>query len=91
MARAGEPVYSGGSDVWVLIRPPDIGKSCYWNRRTNSTTWVALNGLTSLPMNTATGISKFVVRLVRHIDFQEDDLTVHSIGNRLVQSYDMRS
>ena len=26
MARAGEPVGSDGSDEWVLMRPPDIGK-----------------------------------------------------------------
>ena len=39
MARAGEPVDFGGSDVWVLIRPPDISKSHYWNRRTNLTAW----------------------------------------------------
>ena len=45
MARAGEPVDSDGSDVWVLVRPPDIGKSYYWNRRTNSTTRVAPAGV----------------------------------------------
>ena len=38
-ARAGEPVDSDGSDVWVLMRPPDIGKSYYWNKRTNLTAW----------------------------------------------------
>ena len=45
MARAGEPVDSDGSDVWVLVCPPDIGKSYYWNRRTNSTTRVAPAGV----------------------------------------------
>ena len=39
MARAGEPVDSDGSIEWVLMRPPDIDKSYYWNRRTNSTAW----------------------------------------------------
>ena len=34
MARAGEPVDSVGSDEWVLMRTPDIGKSNNWNRRT---------------------------------------------------------
>ena len=41
MARAGEPVDSDVSDVWVLMRPSDISKSYYWNRRTNSTAWDA--------------------------------------------------
>ena len=45
MARAGEPVDSDGSDVWVLVRPPDIGKSYYLNRRTKSTTRVAPAGV----------------------------------------------
>ena len=45
MARAGEPVDSDGSDVWVLVRLPNIGKSYYWNRRTNSTTRVAPAGV----------------------------------------------
>ena len=45
MARAGEPVNSDGSTEWVLVRPPDIGKSYCWNRRTNSTTWVAPAGV----------------------------------------------
>ena len=39
MARAGEPVDSDGSDEWVLMRTPDIGKSNYWNRRTRSSSW----------------------------------------------------
>ena len=39
MARAGEPVDSDGSDEWVLMRPSDTGKSYYWNRRTNLTSW----------------------------------------------------
>ena len=39
MARAGEPVDSDCSDVWVLMRPSDISKSYCWNRRTNSTAW----------------------------------------------------
>ena len=45
MARAGEPVDSDGSDVWVLVRSPDIGKSYFWNRRTNSTSSVSLAGV----------------------------------------------
>ena len=45
MARAGEPVDSDGFDVWVLVRSADIGKSYYFNRRTKSTTRVALGGV----------------------------------------------
>ena len=45
MARAGEPVDSDGSDEWVLVRPPDIGKSHYLNRRSKSTTRVAPAGV----------------------------------------------
>ena len=45
VARAGEPVDSDGSDVWVLICLPDISKSYYWNRRTNSAAWDPLAGV----------------------------------------------
>ena len=46
MARAGEPVDSDGSDVWVAgPSPPTSGKSYHWNRRTNSTTSVAPLGV----------------------------------------------
>ena len=45
MARAGEPVNSDGSDEWVLVRLPDMGKSYYLNRRTKSTTRVAPAGV----------------------------------------------
>ena len=46
MARAGEPVDSDGSDEWVLMRPPDIGKSYYWNRRTRLSSWSPPEGIT---------------------------------------------
>ena len=39
MARAGEPVDSDGSDVWVMMRDGDTGKTYCWNRRTNSFAW----------------------------------------------------
>ena len=62
MARAGEPVDSDGSDVWVLVRPPDIGKSYYWNRRTNSTTRVAPAGVEFVWVAEKPGVD-----MVRHV------------------------
>ena len=41
MARAGEPVDSGGSDVWVRLHDGDTDQSYCWNRRTRETTWRA--------------------------------------------------
>ena len=45
MPHAGEPVDSGGSDVWVRLHDDDTDQSCYWNRRTRETTWRAPVGV----------------------------------------------
>ena len=39
MARAGEPVDSDGSIVWVRMHDGDTDQPYYWNRRTCETTW----------------------------------------------------
>ena len=46
MARARRAVDSVGSDEWVLMRTPDIGKSYYWNRRTRLSSWSPPEGIT---------------------------------------------
>ena len=45
MARAGEPVDSDGSIVWVRMHDGDTDQSYYWNRRTSETTWRAPVGV----------------------------------------------
>ena len=45
MARAGEPVDSSGSDVWVRLHEDDTDQSNFWNRRTRETTWRGLVGV----------------------------------------------
>ena len=45
MARAGEPVNSGGSDVWVRLHDGETDQSYYWNRRTSETAWRAPLGV----------------------------------------------
>ena len=45
MARAGEPVDSVVSDVWVRLHDGDTDQSYFWNRRTRETTWRAPVGV----------------------------------------------
>ena len=45
MARAGEPVDSGGSDVCVRLHDGDTDQSYFWNRRTRETSWRAPLGV----------------------------------------------
>ena len=45
MARAGKPVDSDGSIVWVRMHDGDTDQSYYWNRRTSETTWRAPVGV----------------------------------------------
>ena len=45
MPHAGEPVDSGGSDVWVGLHDGDTDQSYFWNRRTRETTWRAPLGV----------------------------------------------
>ena len=45
MARAGEPVDSDGSIVWIRMHRGDADQSYFWNRRTRETTWQAQVGV----------------------------------------------
>ena len=45
ISRAGEPVDSDGSIVWVRMHDGDTDQSCFWNRRTSETTWRAPVGV----------------------------------------------